>query len=361
MRCQRRSRIRLPVKPVNDEMANGKGNLLKAAVLKVANILGETGVYRYCCPGIMPVFMLHRVYDGEQAISGGLSADQLRSYLEYLTAKKFQVLTMGEVLRHLNERKPFPSRSVLFTIDDGFADHYEVAAKVFDEFGYSLNFFVITGLLDGQLWPWDDQLAFGIARTSVKKAELTLPSGESYGFKLGAQGIPQAIRELRDSLKTVDQQRIYHWIKNDLYRVLNVPFPTTIPPEYSPMSWDDAKALQTRGHGVYPHTQSHRILSTLSSVEKREEISGSLARLAEELECSPKAFAYPTGRISDYDRKDMEELKLAGYELAFNTVPAYLSLDCDHYQLPRFSLPEKMPEFLQIINRFEALKTKIRA
>jgi peptidoglycan/xylan/chitin deacetylase (PgdA/CDA1 family) len=126
------------------------------------------------------------------------------------------------------------------------------------------------------------------------------------------------------------------------------------------MSWSDARSLGERGHGVYPHTCSHRILSSLNPAEKREEIRGSLERVGEELGDSPKVFAYPTGRPGDYDNEDMEELRQAGFNMAFNTVPAYVLRGQDHYQLPRFSLPENTADFLQIVNRFEALKGKLR-
>lgn len=333
---------------------------MRSVVLKLANFIGETGLYHLLFPGMLPVFMLHRVTNGNDTTPGGLSADRLRGYLEYLAEKKYQVITMDDVLRTLSAGEAFPARSVLFTIDDGFADHHDVAATVFDEFGYPLNFFVITGLLDQQLWPWDDQVTYAFKHTPIHEAEIRLPSGELYSFNSARKTAVQAVREVRESLKAGDQQGIYDWLKTELYQTLGVAFPEEAPAEYQPMSWDDARSLRARGHGVYPHTYSHRILSTLSPHEKRAEIRESLKRVGEELEFSPQVFAYPTGRPSDYDSQDIEELRHAGFQMAFNTVPAYVKQGQDHYHLPRFSLPENTADFLQIVNRFEALKNKLR-
>lgn len=248
----------------------------------------------------------------------------------------------------------------MFTIDDGFHDHHDVAAKVFDEFGFPLNFFVITGLLDQNLWPWDDQVAYVFKHTQVVQAAINLPSGIVYSVDLSEKSNKIVLREVREALKKGPQKDVYQWLKEELFRKLEVDFPSAVPLEYRPMAWSDARSLRERGHGVYPHTRSHRILSTLSPAEKREEIRCSLERVGNELSYSPTVFAYPTGRPADYDAADMEELRQAGFRMAFNTVPAYVRQGQDCFQLPRFSLPEGTAAFLQIVNRFEALKERLR-
>ena len=333
---------------------------MKAQVLKWANIVGESGLFRFLCPGTLPVFMLHRVTDGNGDVPGALTATQLRTYLQYLKDRDYKVLSMDELWLSLCKRQKISSRSVMFTIDDGFNDHHDVASKVFDEFQFPLNFFVITGLLDQHLWPWDDQVTHALKHAKVIHTDLRLPSGDVYLVDLQAKTATKTVREIRNALKKGPQGELYQWLRGELFRKLDVDFPSSIPPEYRPMSWSDARSLRARGHGVYPHTCSHRILSTLSPAEKREEIRESLKRVGDELDYSPKVFAYPTGRPADYDNADMEELRQAGFEMAFNTVPAYVRQGQDHYQLPRFSLPDNTADFLQIVNRFEALKDKLR-
>lgn len=332
---------------------------MKSVILKVANIIGETGVYRFLCPGRVPVFMLHRVTDGSDGIPGDMTAERLREYLRYLSRRGYSVLTMEQLWRFLDEGKSIPSKSVMFTIDDGFSDHHDVAASVFDEFGFALNFFVITGLLDQELWPWDDQIAYAVNRTKISVIELQLPFGGKYSVNLAENSVRRTIREIRNALKIVNQEHIYQWLGAELYSKLEVDFPDTIPREYRPMSWDDARSLKERGHGVYPHTCSHRILSALALEEKQHEIHEARKRVEQELAQCPDVFAYPTGRPSDYDRADIEEVKRAGFKMAFNTVPDYIRAGCSHYELPRFSLPESAADFLQIVNRLEALKGKV--
>lgn len=336
--------------------------MLKNAALKLANTIGETGIFRLLCPQRVPVFMLHRIFNSEkQALAVGMQAQVLRSYLQYLAKRGYRVLTMHELWRMLNQHEPIPSKSAMFTIDDGFFDHHDVAAKVFEEFGFALNFFVITGFLDQELWPWDDQITYALHRTKRDRVDVTLPSGAVHALDLSQGDVGASVNELRSRLKAEPQEDLYSWLRTELYECLSVQYPCHIPKEFSPMSWSDARALQKAGHGVYPHTLSHRILSMLSPEEKQHEINHSRDRVRDELKCQSDVFAYPTGRRSDYDHADIKQLKVSGFRMAFNTVPNYVVSGQSFFELPRFSLPRKFEDFRQIVNRFEALKTRLRA
>lgn len=333
---------------------------MKRFLMRCANLLGRTGLYQFLRPGRLPVFMLHRVREfPDTGNPGDLPADVLRSYLDYLAKHDYRVISMEELRLVLDQRGRIPARCVMFTIDDGFYDHHDVAARIFDEFGFPLNFFVITGLLDEELWPWDDQIGYALHRTSVLQSVLTLPSGKTYSMDLEARGVRQTSREIRNALKTGSQASVYDWLRTEFYNTLGVEYPAAIPREYRPMSWDQARSLQARGHWVCPHTHSHRILSALPRDQKYREIMKSRIRVEEELGACPDVFAYPTGRLTDYDKTDIELLRQTGFKLAFNTVPDYVQQGTSLLELPRFSVPGDMPDFLQIVNGLEALKERL--
>lgn len=332
---------------------------MKPIFLKCANLIGETGLYRALRPGRLPVFLLHRVRADEPFNPGETPASVLRDYLKYLSVQNFRVLNADTLCDILKAGRPIPPKSVMFTIDDGFHDHFDVAASIFDEFDFPLNCFVITGFLDRALWPWDDQVSYAINNSVVSWAEIVLPSGNTLVVDRTSGNVRQATRMVRNALKGESQDGIYGWLEKELYRKLQVEFPEEIPADYRPMSWDDARRLRAKGHGVYPHTVSHRILSTLSLEQKQREITEARQRVAEELDIHSEVFAYPTGRRADYDSVDVKLLKQAGFHIAFSSVPDYVQSDVSRFDLPRFSLPLEKENFLQIINRFEALKSSL--
>lgn len=334
---------------------------MKSAIVEVVNRIGETGVFRALFSQCLPVFMLHRIETNRASIPGAIHEDTLRKYLEYLAARDYKVLTMHQLWEFLAGHNPIPSKSVMFTVDDGFYDHHDAAAKVFGEFGYALNFFVITEFLDQSLWPWDDQVSYAMEETTKQDVTLVLPSGIHYELNIDEHLRRECIRSLRDVLKSCNQSNLYDWMRAEFYPKLEVKFPDTVPNRYRSMSWDDARSLSQHGHGVFPHTCSHRILSSLSAEERRREIADSVSTVEREVGAVPRAFAYPTGRVSDYGSQDVSALKSLGIELAFSTMTGYVrsGSNTDHYSLPRFSLPEKMADFLQIVNRFEAVKDRL--
>lgn len=335
--------------------------MLKNTVVRIANVVGETGCFRLFSPQTVPVFMVHRVYSGKATAAAGIPLETLRSHLNYLARHRYKVLTMDELLGMLEEGGRIHSKAVVFTIDDGFADHFELAARVFDEFGFALNCFVITGFLDSKLWPWDDQITHAVNQSTLQQADLRLPSGARFSLDMGRDGATKAVRRLRDTLKSGPQENLYQWIQSELFPNLKVEYPARVPPELAPMSWDNARSLRQSGHGVFPHTRSHRILSTLSPDEKRSEIDESRRRVEEELGAPARVFAYPTGREIDYDQQDVEQLKECGFKMAFTTVPDYVQKGQNLLELPRFSVPASSADFRQIVNRFEALKSRLRA
>lgn len=134
-------------------------------------------------PGRLPVFVIHRIKE-DRDTRKGITASQLRGYLQYLSRRGYRVFTMSELWQHLSEGKKIPSRSVMFTIDDGFFDYQDVAAKIFDEYGFPLNFFVITGMLDQEIWPWDHQVSYAFEHSPVVHCEICFPSGTVYRVDL---------------------------------------------------------------------------------------------------------------------------------------------------------------------------------
>ncbi|MCC6694159.1 MAG: polysaccharide deacetylase family protein [Candidatus Hydrogenedentes bacterium] len=67
------------------------------------------------------------------------------------------------------------------------------------------------------------------------------------------------------------------------------------------LSWDELREFASQGFEVGGHGMSHARLSSLDESQQRAEITGSLDRLREELQCSVLSFAYPYGTAADYN------------------------------------------------------------
>ena len=92
--------------------------------------------------------------------SGAITPGHLRRCLSYLVENDYTFISLEQLVTALANSESLPPRAVVFTMDDGFIDQAEITAPIFIEFSCPLTFFVITGMLDQSLWPWDAQISW---------------------------------------------------------------------------------------------------------------------------------------------------------------------------------------------------------
>ena len=306
----------------------------------------------------IPIFMVHRM-----AIKGqpntGIKPDHLRRCLRYLKKTGFVFVSLEELILALKNQTALPDKSVVFTMDDGFSDQSLAAAPIFLEFNCPLTFFVITGLLDRTLWPWDAKVSWIIDNSKQSLLKIQFED-ELLEIELGnAEKKHRARQVVRDTIKEMDAERIPD-ILNRLTQAADVSLPETAPGGFQPLDWDMARELETSGIRFAPHSQTHRILSKLRRASAEKEILGSWETVKRELANPLKVFCYPTGRALDFGPRETGILKEAGFLGAVATIPGFIEPDkysADQiFRLPRFELPDNMADFIQYCSWIEHAK-----
>src|SRR5438105_7020563 len=107
-----------------------KRALIESNSLRVAARLRYKGI---------AILMYHSVMEEpekEKKTLGGIihSTKVFRGQMD-LIARKYNPVSLDEVLRFTEGEQDLPPRSVVVTFDDGYADNYEVAATVLAETG----------------------------------------------------------------------------------------------------------------------------------------------------------------------------------------------------------------------------------
>ncbi len=309
----------------------------------------------------IPVFMLHRLApDGSGAHRH--TPAYLRDCLQFLHDRGHTFVSLEDIITALDDGAPLPEKPVAFTMDDGFNDQATLAAPVFIEFECPVTIFLISGMLDGDLWPWDDKVAFLIRNTDEKAVELSI-SGEDQVFRLDNDlNRSAAITTIQNRMKKMDGKNIPDALRL-LSETAQVDIPETPPASYQPMTWDMARNLEKRGVCFAPHTVSHRILSKLSAEEAATEIDNSWQRLRDELSSPVPIFCYPTGRAVDFAEREIDLLKKSGFTGAVSTIPAHINIKDSsenyRYSLPRYGLPDNFCDFMQYSTWIEYAKNRI--
>jgi peptidoglycan/xylan/chitin deacetylase (PgdA/CDA1 family) len=309
----------------------------------------------------IPIFMLHRMQAEGQPFMG-TSPDHLRRCLQYLADEDYHFVSLEEIMQALIHQQPLPPKSVAFTVDDGFWDQAEIAAPIFIEFNCPATIFVITGMLDKRLWPWDAKVSHLINTTKNTSIEIEL-ADELFHLPLSNNQEKQDARNIiRTTIKAMAADSVDHSL-NLLAKATDCAIPQSPPTHLKPMDWETARHLENQGIKFAPHTMSHLILSKLDARSAEKEIMGSWQRIQQELTSPSPIFAYPTGRFCDYGPREIGLLKQAGIIGAVSTLPGTIGGENTtpnyEYNLPRLSMPSEFSDFIKCCSWLEQATNKL--
>ncbi|WP_196159532.1 polysaccharide deacetylase family protein [Reinekea sp. G2M2-21] len=307
----------------------------------------------------IPIFMLHRPSDPKLGVSGH-SQQFISEALNFVKKSGYTAISLRKLVNSAVNGDPLPKMSICFTMDDGFSDQAEKILPIFEEYQVPITFFLATDMLDRQYWSWDFQLDYVISRTSLKQLNAII-AGKPFKSTLGnPTDRRNLIRKVRSHLKTkgidVSRREVLH-----IANVLCVDIPKTAPASFTPMSWDQARELESDFVEFGPHSCEHSILTQLDGDQAKREIEHSWQRLKDELTNPTPIFCYPTGREGmDFTERDKILVKNSELTAAVSADPGYANLnssDLDLYALKRFSFPmNDLTQFKQYCSWIERAK-----
>ncbi len=118
-----------------------------------------------------PIFLIHQLIHDKKN-GDGITPKHLRDCLKYLVKNGYNFVSLKDAISALKQNTPLPNKSVVFTMDDGYLEQATIAAPIFLEFKCPVTFFVITDMLDDNLWPWDAKISWLINHSP--KQQLTI-------------------------------------------------------------------------------------------------------------------------------------------------------------------------------------------
>ena len=310
------------------------------------------------------IFMLHRFECPERGVAGH-DPEILRRSLEGIRREGREVLPLRDVFYRLRGEGPPLDGALAFTIDDGYADHAEVAAPVFAAYDVPVTTFVATGFLDGALWFWWDRIEYAVDHAQVKRASLTLGNGEMELRGDTPEARHATISGVVDHCKKLPPTE-RDALVDRLATALEVDIPSTAPARYAPMTWDDLRSREKGGMSFGPHTVRHPILGRCTNEDSRAEIEGSWKRLSEMASDPEPVFCYPNGQPGDFGPREFTTLRDLGLLGGVSGAPSYaakgaFAKDATYrYRVPRFPFKEKAEDFRQILTGFSRIKERIR-
>lgn len=133
-------------------------------------------------------------------------------HMALLAQEGCPTFTMSQVASYLAERRPFPSRAVAVTFDDGFANLATVGAPILQRYGIAATVYIITGMVARRtLWTDGTVSLPSLPILSWEQIERLASSGVEVGAHTVTHGFltqysPDALRiELEASRRALQQ------------------------------------------------------------------------------------------------------------------------------------------------------------
>jgi peptidoglycan/xylan/chitin deacetylase (PgdA/CDA1 family) len=338
--------------------------IVKRAAIRLLGMPAFTETLSYVTATHVTIFMLHRFAVPDLGVAG-LDPGALRRNLAFLRKQRYQLLSLTDLFRSMREGRPL-KRAVAFTIDDGYFDHAQVAAPIFAEFDCPLTCFVTTGFLDRKVWFWWDRLAYIFERT--REQALTARIGnQKFQYQWDSDAArARAWWNLNLRCQDASENLRLECIQR-LSQDTGVELPAAAPARFAPMSWEDARRLESRGVSFGPHTVTHPVLGTTSAEQAEWEITESWARLSANVSRPVPIFCYPNGRSQDIGDREVSTVRSLGLwggvmaeagvlRLAeFRREPGLAS-----YRVPRCDYTDDLAGILQCVSGLLNVRLRLR-
>lgn len=261
-----------------------------------------------------------------------LPVDAFRRQLTWVR-EHYNVLPLSEAIASLGDGA-LPDLAASITFDDGFRNNLTRALPVLEELGLPATIFLPTGVVGTSDALWPDRLYLTVANAKARALDAAaiglgpLPLG-SKGDKEAA--IQRCLRELKQR-PTAEVAAFL----DDTEAALGAPADTG---EFALVSWEQAAELSASPLiELAAHTETHPILAQCDDARVEQEIRGSHAALERRLGVRPTVFAYPNGRLVDFDERARRAVASCDVRWAVSTENGLASEASDPLALPRMCI-----------------------
>jgi len=250
----------------------------------------------------------------------------LRVFVRHISwiARRLRIVPLSEYLERRGTRGA--SRLAALTFDDGLAETFERVEPYLRSETIPATFFVSTAHCRPGALLWFttlDALCFEGEHRALEVGRRALPLGTLEEKRQARRALGALARESGDARAFARELLDRHPLSDAARR------------PYRGMSLDAIRAAASGSlFEIGSHTVSHPYLTSLPAAERRAEIEGGRAEIAEATGRSVRYFAYPGG---DYDARTLGLVRDAGYQAALATVSNHLEPD-DRYEIERVGI-----------------------
>lgn len=105
---------------------------------------------------VVPILCYHQFTSKKRSLNSMMvTRNDFARQMAYLKDNGYQVIPLSDVGPFLQGKKPLPDKSVVITVDDGYASFYQIAYPILKQYGYPSTLFVYTDFVGiGRALSW---------------------------------------------------------------------------------------------------------------------------------------------------------------------------------------------------------------
>ena len=322
---------------------------MKNLAYTIGKKAGGIKVLKYLARNHPRILMYHRIKSSVQG--DGIHVDTFRRQMNMLR-DGFNVISLNDLLQLSMIKQPIPKHAVVITFDDGYADFYDNAFPVLQEFSLPATLFVTTGFVDNQTWLWPDKIKFLLSET--KLSEISVPEiNRVFRLKVDEN---KAWHAIADFCLTIPDKAKKQLILS-LAEKLGVDIPVCAPNQFRSLNWGQIKEMSSQGLDVGSHSVSHPVMTKLELTDLRNELILSKEAIELHINKPVEGFCYPNGLSEDINDEVKREIRSAKYQYAIAAFPSDNPLS-DVWEIKRYAASSDLKEFEKTINGFRLQRLK---
>jgi peptidoglycan/xylan/chitin deacetylase (PgdA/CDA1 family) len=309
---------------------------MKHAILK---ILSNSNLINKYFSGIGTIFMLHRVHPFEADKlppneNMKVSPQFLENLIIELKSKGYEFINLDRLHEILVNRLKV-EKQIIFTLDDGYKDNYEIAYPVFKKHNVPFTIYITTSFPEktANLW-W-----YILEDLIIDNCEITLADGSKYNCKTKQNKIDTFL-EIRERIISFEQENFSKNL-NELFSNYKIDWRSKCN-ELS-MNWDQIQELSKDPLvTIGGHTKNHFALNKLSQNDIIDEIEVANRLIENQIGKKIEHFAYPFGSSNEIGQKEFNIVKKLDFKTSTTTRQGNIYQGHRNYLecLPRIMLTE---------------------
>jgi peptidoglycan/xylan/chitin deacetylase (PgdA/CDA1 family) len=228
--------------------------------------------------------------------------------------KKFQIVSMDEVVNHIRSGRGFRRPSIAITFDDGYLDNYTLAYPVLKKHGVPATIYLTTGLIGTPDGIWTEQVGLAFLKTEKDYFEFSAILGDKAVSIKTKEEKKQAYSRVSKALKLrPDEER--RELLPQLFEKLGVNAKSGRHlGERVMLNWHEIQEMRKDGITIGSHSHTHPILSRMPIWKAKEEILNSKRIAEKNLGMEIKHFSFPNGREEDFSEELRDYCREIGFE-----------------------------------------------